>query len=56
MFLYGLNNYYQNHRLYRQSQSFLQIMGDTQASCYVKDYCDPYTSQGKLVKCSFVIC
>lgn len=45
MFLYGLNNYYQNHRLYRQSQSFLQIMGDTQASCYVKDYCDPYTSQ-----------
>ncbi|KAL5266746.1 hypothetical protein ACHWQZ_G003952 [Mnemiopsis leidyi] len=42
MLLYGLNNYYQNHRLYRQSQSFLQLLGDVEGACYVKEYCDPY--------------
>jgi len=39
--LYGLKNYYQNHRLYRQSQSFEQLLGDMDATC-VSGYCYPY--------------
>lgn len=42
MMLYGLKNYYQNHRLYRQSQSFEQLLGNVKATC-LQDYCNPYS-------------
>ena len=41
MLLYGLTNYYQNHRMYRRSQSFAQLLGDEQADC-LDQYCEPY--------------
>eukprot|EP00116_Pleurobrachia_bachei_P005544 sb/3465806/ len=41
MFLYGLTNYYQNHRMYRRSQSFAQLLGDETADC-LDQYCEPY--------------
>ena len=47
MLLYGLKNYYQNHRLYRQSQSFVQMLGDIDANC-LTDYCKPYSYGEKM--------
>lgn len=39
--LYGIKNYYQNHRLYRLSQSFEQLLGHTE----VVSACGPYKEE-----------